>query len=90
MTTNVPTRPSSVGSGDLKRELGVADAAAFSVGLIGPVGVMALLGSGVAGILGVCPYYSRPSQAGIETHFRAIAGSTDLPVVLYDIPTAFR
>ncbi|HSP28307.1 MAG TPA: 4-hydroxy-tetrahydrodipicolinate synthase [Ilumatobacteraceae bacterium] len=41
---------------------------------------------GVAGILGVCPYYSRPSQAGIETHFRAIAGSTDLPVVLYDIP----
>ncbi len=41
---------------------------------------------GVAGILGVCPYYSRPSQAGIETHFRAIAGAVDLPVVLYDIP----
>jgi 4-hydroxy-tetrahydrodipicolinate synthase len=41
---------------------------------------------GIAGILGVCPYYSRPSQAGIETHFRAIADSTDLPVVLYDIP----
>jgi 4-hydroxy-tetrahydrodipicolinate synthase len=41
---------------------------------------------GIAGILGVCPYYSRPSQAGIETHFRAIAGATDLPVVVYDIP----
>ncbi|RLE22069.1 MAG: 4-hydroxy-tetrahydrodipicolinate synthase [Actinobacteria bacterium] len=41
---------------------------------------------GVAGILGVCPYYSRPSQTGIETHFRAIAASTDLPMVLYDIP----
>jgi 4-hydroxy-tetrahydrodipicolinate synthase len=41
---------------------------------------------GIAGILGVCPYYSRPSQAGIETHFRAIAASTDLPIVLYDIP----
>ena len=41
---------------------------------------------GVAGILGVCPYYNRPSQAGIEEHFRAIAASTDLPVVLYDIP----
>jgi len=41
---------------------------------------------GVAGILGVCPYYNRPSQAGIETHFRAIAESTDLPIVLYDIP----
>jgi 4-hydroxy-tetrahydrodipicolinate synthase len=41
---------------------------------------------GIAGILGVCPYYSRPSQAGIEAHFRAIAGASDLPVVLYDIP----
>jgi 4-hydroxy-tetrahydrodipicolinate synthase len=41
---------------------------------------------GVAGILAVCPYYNRPSQAGLEVHFRAIASSTDLPVVLYDIP----
>jgi 4-hydroxy-tetrahydrodipicolinate synthase len=41
---------------------------------------------GVAGILAVCPYYSRPSQAGIEAHMRAIAECTDLPVVLYDIP----
>ena len=31
---------------------------------------------GVAGILAVCPYYNRPSQAGIETHFRAIAASS--------------
>lgn len=41
---------------------------------------------GVSGILAVCPYYNRPSQAGIEAHFRAIANATDLPVVLYDIP----
>ncbi len=41
---------------------------------------------GIAGILGVCPYYSRPSQAGIAAHFTAIAAQTDLPVVLYDIP----
>lgn len=41
---------------------------------------------GVGGILGVCPYYSRPSQHGIENHFRSIAASTDLPIVLYDIP----
>ena len=41
---------------------------------------------GVDGILALCPYYSRPSQAGIEAHLRAIAASTDLPVVLYDIP----
>ncbi|HEY5875074.1 MAG TPA: 4-hydroxy-tetrahydrodipicolinate synthase [Ilumatobacteraceae bacterium] len=41
---------------------------------------------GVAGILAVAPYYNRPSQAGIEAHMRAIAGATDLPVVVYDIP----
>lgn len=53
----------------------------LDIGLTEEVGKL-----GVAGILAVCPYYSRPSQAGLETHFRAIAGSTDLPVVLYDIP----
>ena len=42
--------------------------------------------AGVAAILAVCPYYNRPSQAGIEAHFRAIAGATSLPVMLYDIP----
>ncbi|MCC8907423.1 hypothetical protein [Curtobacterium sp. GD1] len=47
----VPSNPGAAGTG-LKRELKVADAAAFSVGLIGPVGVMALLGAGAAGILG--------------------------------------
>ena len=41
---------------------------------------------GIAGILGVGPYYSRPSQAGIEAHFRAIADTTHLPVIVYDIP----
>lgn len=42
--------------------------------------------AGVAGILAVTPYYSRPSQAGIEAHFRAVAAATRLPVVVYDIP----
>jgi 4-hydroxy-tetrahydrodipicolinate synthase len=41
---------------------------------------------GVAGILAVTPYYNRPSQAGLEAHFREIAGVTHLPVILYDIP----
>jgi 4-hydroxy-tetrahydrodipicolinate synthase len=41
---------------------------------------------GVAGVLALCPYYNRPSQAGIEVHLRAIAEATDLPVVVYDIP----
>jgi 4-hydroxy-tetrahydrodipicolinate synthase len=42
--------------------------------------------AGVAGILAVTPYYSRPPQAGIEAHFRAIAAASDLPVLIYDIP----
>jgi 4-hydroxy-tetrahydrodipicolinate synthase len=41
---------------------------------------------GVAAILAVCPYYNRPSQKGIEAHFRAVAGATSLPVMVYDIP----
>lgn len=42
---------------------------------------------GVDGILAVTPYYNRPSQAGIEAHIRAIAAASDLPVLLYDIPS---
>lgn len=42
--------------------------------------------TGVDGILSVTPYYNRPSQAGIEGHFRAVAAATELPVLIYDIP----
>lgn len=43
--------------------------------------------TGVAGILCTTPAYARPSQAGIAAHFSAVAEATDLPIMLYDIPS---
>lgn len=42
--------------------------------------------AGAGAILSVAPYYNRPSQEGLYRHFRAIAESVNLPVILYNVP----
>jgi len=43
--------------------------------------------AGASAVLSVVPYYNKPMQAGIQAHFRAIADSTALPIILHDIPS---
>jgi 4-hydroxy-tetrahydrodipicolinate synthase len=42
---------------------------------------------GVDALLIVAPYYSRPSQEGIYQHYKSIAESVNLPVIIYNVPT---
>jgi 4-hydroxy-tetrahydrodipicolinate synthase len=42
---------------------------------------------GVDACLSVVPYYNRPNQEGIYQHFKAIAESTSLPIIMYNIPS---
>lgn len=53
-------------------------------GVIAQIAEYAALG--VQGILSVTPYYNKPTQDGLFQHYRAIAESTALPIVLYNVP----
>ncbi len=41
---------------------------------------------GAHGVLVVTPYYNKPTQAGVYSHFKTVADATDLPLMMYDIP----
>jgi 4-hydroxy-tetrahydrodipicolinate synthase len=41
---------------------------------------------GLSGILSVSPYYNKPSQKGIIEHYKSLSSSTDLPIILYNVP----
>src|SRR6478752_5316074 len=43
--------------------------------------------AGADAVLSVVPYYNKPTQAGIHAHFKAIAISSALPIILHDVPS---
>jgi len=90
------TGESPVLSDDEKRDLWRAVSEAVTVPVIAGSGTndtahsvvltRAAKDAGATAVLAVTPYYSRPPQSGLDAHFRAVAGATDLPVLIYDIP----
>ncbi len=68
-------------NGQLKIVYGVGGNDTISVGEL-----LKQIPNGVDGILSVSPYYNKPTQKGIVTHFTHLASCTDLPIILYNVP----
>ncbi len=68
------------------RSLVLAGAGGYDTrGVINPI--PDLQKAGAQGILSVTPYYNRPTPEGLYQHYKAIAQSTSLPIVLYNVPS---
>jgi 4-hydroxy-tetrahydrodipicolinate synthase len=84
-------------SDDEKRDLWRAVSEAVTIPVIAGTGsndtahsielTAAAAGCGAAGVLLVGPYYNRPPQAGLEAHLRAVCAATELPAMVYDVPS---
>ena len=61
----------NTGSNSTKKSIALTKAASYT---------------GVHAVMAVVPYYNKPNQEGCYLHFKAIADSTDLPVMLYNVP----
>ncbi len=68
-------------NGALKIVFGVGGNNTFEIGKM-----LRSLPEGIDGILSVSPYYNKPTQPGIITHYSYLAECTDLPIILYNVP----
>lgn len=75
---------------ELKAEVGERGAIVASVGTNSTASSVELAReaerTSVDALIAVTPYYNKPTQAGLERHFNAIAAATSLPVMLYNVP----